>query len=99
MNVSPLKPANCGFKVDWSDIFRERFEGTPLKGIALSFGGRSVRGEAVITRAGIEGGAVYALSAELREAILASGAVTLHIALAAGHFNRRSHQAPVVAAR
>ena len=81
VNVSPLKPANCGFVVDWSDIFRERFEGTPLKGIALSFAGRSVRGEAVVTRAGIEGGAVYALSAELREVILASGAVTLHIAL------------------
>ncbi len=65
----------------WSDIFRDRFEGGPLKGIALSFAGRSVRGEAVVTRAGIEGGAVYALSAELREAILASGAATLHIAL------------------
>ena len=81
VGVSPLKPANCGFTVHWSDIFRERFEGTPLKGIALSFGSRSVRGEAVITRDGIEGGAVYALSAELREAVLRSGQATLHIAL------------------
>ncbi|MGB6432794.1 MAG: TIGR03862 family flavoprotein, partial [Bradyrhizobium sp.] len=70
VRVAPLKPANCGFKVAWSDIFRDRFEGQPLKGIALSFGGRSVRGEAVITRDGLEGGAVYALSAELREAVL-----------------------------
>ena len=52
-----------------------------MKGIALSFGAHSVRGEAMITRNGIEGGAVYALSAELREAILASGGATLHIAL------------------
>jgi uncharacterized flavoprotein (TIGR03862 family) len=81
VTVSPLKSANCGFTVAWSNIFRDRFEGTPLKGIALSFGERSVRGEAVITRDGIEGGAVYALSAELREAILASGRATLHIAL------------------
>jgi uncharacterized flavoprotein (TIGR03862 family) len=81
VKVSPLKPANCGFTVAWSDIFRDRFEGEPLKGIALSFGGHSVRGEAVITRDGIEGGAIYALSAELREAILASGHATLHIAL------------------
>jgi len=81
VKVSPLKPANCGFIVNWSDIFRDRFEGTPLKGIALSFAGRSVRGEAVITRHGIEGGAVYALSAELREAILSLGHATLHIAL------------------
>jgi len=81
VGVSPIKPANCGFLVNWSDIFRERFEGAPLKGVALSFAGRSVRGEAVITRDGIEGGAVYALSAELREAILTSGPATLHIAL------------------
>jgi uncharacterized flavoprotein (TIGR03862 family) len=81
MKVSSLKSANCGFEVAWSDIFRDRFEGTPLKGIELSFGGRSVRGEAVITRGGIEGGAVYALSAELREAILSQGHATLHIAL------------------
>jgi uncharacterized flavoprotein (TIGR03862 family) len=81
VNVSPLQPANCGFTVNWSDIFRQRFEGAPLKGIALSFAGRSARGEAMITRDGIEGGAVYALSAELREAVLRSGTATLHIAL------------------
>jgi uncharacterized flavoprotein (TIGR03862 family) len=81
VSISPLKPANCGFTVAWSDIFRDRFEGKPLKGVALSFGARTVRGEATITRTGIEGGAVYALSAELREAILSSGQATLHIAL------------------
>ena len=81
VKVSSLKPANCGFTVAWSDIFRDRFEGEPLKGIALSFDGHSVRGEAVITRGGIEGGAVYALSAEFREAILASGHATPHVAL------------------
>jgi uncharacterized flavoprotein (TIGR03862 family) len=81
VKISSLKPANCGFTVDWSDIFRDRFEGEPLKSIALSFGGRTVRGEAVITRGGIEGGAIYALSADLREAILGSGGATLHIAL------------------
>ena len=81
VTVSSLKPANCGFTVDWSDIFRDRFEGEPLKSIALSFGGRTIRGEAVITKSGIEGGAVYALAADLREAILGSGRATLHIAL------------------
>jgi uncharacterized flavoprotein (TIGR03862 family) len=81
VRVAPLRPANCGFTVNWSDVFRERFEGAPLKGIALSFAGRSVRGEALVTREGIEGGGVYALSAELREAILTSGQAILHIAL------------------
>jgi uncharacterized flavoprotein (TIGR03862 family) len=81
VGISKLRPANCGFTVAWSDIFRDRFEGQPLKGAALSFGTHSVRGEAMITRAGIEGGAIYALSADLREAIAASGPATLHIAL------------------
>jgi uncharacterized flavoprotein (TIGR03862 family) len=79
--VSPLRPANCGFLVGWSDIFRDRFEGEPLKGVALAFGRYTVRAEAVITRAGIEGGAIYALSAELREAIAASGEAVLRVAL------------------
>ncbi len=81
VSISPLRPANSGFTVVWSDIFRDRFEGQPLKGVALSFGPHSVRGEAVVTRNGIEGGAIYALSAELREAMLRNGEATLHIAL------------------
>jgi uncharacterized flavoprotein (TIGR03862 family) len=81
ITITKLRPANCGFTVAWSNIFRDRFEGQPLKGIALSFDDRSVRGEAVITSEGIEGGAVYALSAELREAITSSGEAILRIAL------------------
>ena len=80
VQISPLRPANSGFTVAWSDIFRDRFEGQPLKGVALTSGARSVRGEAIVTRTGIEGGAVYALSAELREAI-DRGRATLHVAL------------------
>lgn len=79
--VSPLKPANSGFAVAWSDVFRDRFEGQPLKGVSLSIGRHSARGEAIVTRSGIEGGAVYALSAELREAVLRDGEATLNVAL------------------
>jgi uncharacterized flavoprotein (TIGR03862 family) len=79
--ISQLRPANCGFTVAWSDIFRDRFEGHPLKGVVLSLGSHAARGEAMITRTGIEGGAIYALSADLREAIAGSGQATLHIAL------------------
>lgn len=79
--ISPLRPANSGFTVAWSEIFRTRFEGQPLKGITLSFGPHRARGEAMITRGGIEGGAIYALSAELREAIAASGEAVLHVTL------------------
>src|SRR4029079_6724594 len=65
--VAPLRPADCGFVVHWSDLFRDRVEGQPLKRIGLAFGGQSVRGEALITRQGLEGGGVYALSSLLRE--------------------------------
>ena len=79
--VTPLQPANCGFIAHWSDVFRERFQGQPLKRIELSFGGQAVRGEAIITRQGLEGGGIYALSAHLREAIAATGEALLTIAL------------------
>lgn len=75
--VAPFRPSNMGFRINWSAVFREKFEGTPLKRIALSFAGRTVRGEAVVTTRGIEGGATYALSAPLREAIARDGAATL----------------------
>jgi hypothetical protein len=67
---SPLRPANCGVLVDWSAFFVEKFQGAPLKNIALHFGALSVRGEAVATRRGLEGGAVYALSGAIRDALL-----------------------------
>jgi uncharacterized flavoprotein (TIGR03862 family) len=79
--VSPLRPANCGFAVAWSDVFRDRFEGQPLKGAEFRYGDQAIRGEATITRTGIEGGAIYALSADLREAIAKSGEAELQIAL------------------
>jgi len=79
--VSPLLPSNCGFLVDWSDAFRNRFEGQPLKRVALSIDGTGVRGEALITARGIEGGAVYALSARLREAIATAGTAEMTIDL------------------
>jgi uncharacterized flavoprotein (TIGR03862 family) len=75
--TAPLVPSNCGFDVAWSDHFRERFAGQPVKPVALSFAGQRVVGEFVVTETGIEGGAVYALSAMLRDAIAASGNATL----------------------
>jgi len=79
--LSPFRPANVGFDVGWSDVFRDRFAGQPLKGVALGFGDRTVRGEAMIAAYGIEGGGVYALSADLREALATDGAATLTVDL------------------
>jgi uncharacterized flavoprotein (TIGR03862 family) len=79
--ISTLRPANCGFHVAWSEIFRERFQGQPIKNLSLSFGGRSRRGEMMITGYGLEGGAIYALSSELRDAIEAEGRAVLRLDL------------------
>lgn len=80
VEVAPFRPANAGFDVAWSDAFRTRFAGQPLKA-AFSFGGRTLRGEAMISAYGIEGGAIYALSAALRDAIEADGAAVLTVDL------------------
>jgi uncharacterized flavoprotein (TIGR03862 family) len=79
--IAPLRPANCGFTVAWSEVFKDRFAGQPLKTVQLTFGAHSIRGETVLTRDGIEGGAIYALSAALREEIAVSDQVMLRISL------------------
>jgi uncharacterized flavoprotein (TIGR03862 family) len=81
--IAPLRPANCGFSVNWSESFRERFAGTPLKNARFTVAstGHSSRGEAVITDRGIEGGAIYALSAMLRDIIARDGKALLLIDL------------------
>ena len=60
-------PANSRFLVHWSPVFRVKFSGTPVKNIALTYAGKRVRGELMISQEGIEGGAIYALSQGLRE--------------------------------
>ncbi|MET0192787.1 MAG: NAD(P)/FAD-dependent oxidoreductase, partial [Hyphomicrobiaceae bacterium] len=65
----------------WSDVFRERFAGQPLKRIEVSVGERKERGEAIVTAAGLEGGVIYALSAPVREGLTADGGETLSIDL------------------
>jgi uncharacterized flavoprotein (TIGR03862 family) len=79
--LAPFRAANSGFTVDWSEPFRSRFAGAPLKPLALSFEGRTIRGEAVITGYGIEGGGIYALSAALRDAVERDGRAVLELDL------------------
>lgn len=79
--VAPFRPSNVGFDVAWSPLLRERFAGRPVKGVALTHAGRTVRGEAMIAAYGIEGGAIYALSADLRDAIEREGNAELTLDL------------------
>ncbi len=82
--VAPLRPANCGFIAPWSDLFSARFAGQPLKPVTVSFGSKTLQGEAVITREGLEGGVIYALSPALRDTIEATGSAVLTLDLRPG---------------
>jgi hypothetical protein len=80
--VSRLRPANVGVRVAWTKEFAERHEGQPLKNVSVAVGsnggtGGAVRGDPIVTRSGLEGGPIYALSAPIREALDAHGACEL----------------------
>lgn len=80
--VEPLRPANCGFDVNWSPHFREKFEGQPVKSVVLSVGDFRQQGEFIITKEGVEGSLVYAASALLRDGIEAKGSAVMMLDLA-----------------
>jgi uncharacterized flavoprotein (TIGR03862 family) len=87
VKVSPLKPANCGFDVKWSDYFRNRFQGTPLKSIGVLFQptlGKPLqqKGEFLITHYGVEGSLIYTFSAAIRDEIFEYGHATIYLDLA-----------------
>jgi uncharacterized flavoprotein (TIGR03862 family) len=87
VEVAPLRPANCGFEVAWSEHFRARFAGHPVKTTAASVHGLNgpremLRGELTVADYGIEGGLVYALAAPLRDALEAHASATLYLDLA-----------------
>ena len=68
VRVNGFKPANSRFLVNWTPHFRDRFAGTPIKNVSLTYANNKVRGELMISQEGIEGGAIYALSRFMREA-------------------------------
>ena len=83
VRVESLRPANCGFETRWSEHFRERFAGQPVKPVTAWLEDDAPKqGEFIATRHGIEGGLVYGLSAALRDRIEAQGQVILHLDLA-----------------
>lgn len=88
VGLSPWKPANVGFTVGWTPVFRDKYAGQPLKETVLTFDdGRGTpfcrKGELMVTPGGLEGGPVYAAGARLRDA-LETGATTIHLDLVPG---------------
>jgi predicted flavoprotein YhiN len=89
VKVAPLRPANCGFDVGWSEHFRLRFAGQALKAVVLNFTEANgvvhrKQGDCMVTEGGIEGGLVYALSAYLRDTIESAGSATIYLDLTPG---------------
>ena len=66
VETAPFVAANCGWNVNWPAGGAERAEGLPLKNLNVSAGGEVVSGELLITRYGLEGGAIYRLGPLLR---------------------------------
>jgi uncharacterized flavoprotein (TIGR03862 family) len=66
VGIAPWKPANMGFRVDWSPKMTPFF-GQPVKGATLIVGNRRERGEFVISHRGLEGGGIYGVSRDLRD--------------------------------
>ncbi|HEY9199381.1 MAG TPA: TIGR03862 family flavoprotein [Gammaproteobacteria bacterium] len=89
VDIARLRPANCGFDVSWSEHFRDRFAGQPVKPVVarcMDAEGHEWRqqGEFIVTATGVEGGLIYALSAPLRESIEAYGHAVVRLDLAPG---------------
>src|SRR5688572_28217901 len=81
VKVEPFHPSNCGFIVEWSKHFNEKFHGQPIKSVVLSFEDFKQQGEFIVTRTGVEGSLIYAASSKLRDAIRSTGSAALSLDL------------------
>lgn len=86
IHITPLQQANMGFDVAWSTIFKQKFAGTPLKNIELSFNTdsgetHSQLGELMITEQGVEGSLIYTHSKRLREQLAQHAPFTIYLDL------------------
>jgi uncharacterized flavoprotein (TIGR03862 family) len=81
ISLAPLRSANCGFVVEWSQIFKDKFVGAPLKSLSVTHHDKTHHGEIMITQNGIEGGSIYALSSFLRDDIEQTGSTQITIDL------------------
>ena len=82
VKVEALKPSNCGFDAAWSPVFKEKFDGHPIKSVALTFGAFHQQGEFIVTKEGVEGSLIYAASAKIRDEIYAQGKAVIELDLA-----------------
>ncbi|MEO5963047.1 MAG: TIGR03862 family flavoprotein [Thermomonas sp.] len=87
--IAALQPSNCGFDIGWSPHLAQRHAGAPLKPVVAYWRDargieRTLQGECVVTATGIEGSLIYALSADLRDAITRHGEARFALDLVPG---------------
>ncbi|SMO43895.1 BaiN/RdsA family NAD(P)/FAD-dependent oxidoreductase [Solitalea koreensis] len=81
VKCNPFEASNCAFQINWPQEFIKQTEGKPIKNIAVKCLDKEKRGEIVVTSFGLEGGAVYALSPEIRQQLAANNSAIIYIDL------------------
>lgn len=81
IEIVPFQPSNCAYQINWDENFINQAEGQPLKNISVFCDVKEKKGEVVLTKFGIEGSAVYALSPEIRKQLIENKAATIFIDL------------------
>ena len=81
LDVVPFQSSNCAYEINWPEKFISKHEGNPLKNIEVSCLDKSQKGELVITKFGLEGNAIYALSPQIREELIANEKATVFLDL------------------
>jgi uncharacterized flavoprotein (TIGR03862 family) len=79
IKTKKIQASNCGYQIDWKSNFIQKHEGTPLKNIAISCNNVIQKGEAVITKFGLEGNAIYGLSPQIREQLFTNSKATVFV--------------------
>ena len=81
IEIVPFQASNCAYEIKLDDKFLKQAEGKSLKNISITCNGAEKKGEVVITKFGIEGGAIYALSPQIREQLSENKTVDIFIDL------------------
>ena len=77
--VTPFRPSNCGFNVNWSDIFLSKYSGAPVKSCRVTVSGLQKTGDFNITDYGLEGGVIYSHSRVILDDIYKKGRAIISI--------------------
>jgi uncharacterized flavoprotein (TIGR03862 family) len=79
IKTKAFQASNCGYEIEWKSEFIQKHEGTPLKNITISCDNVIQKGEAIITKFGLEGNSIYGLSPQIRKQLDANSKASIFI--------------------